>query len=531
MVGKAKIEDKNRPDCVDCGRPMGINARTPDGRPRYRCSKCKVSTTAKKGEQPGNSAGYGVEKAAANVERLRAAIRGGQKRFIVTSAANNSNVHPGFMAALEAAANWKDASLIVLPVSYKNVSLFTGGQEYKKWWDAKLEDYIIDTEVSLGGGIVVDGDTKIQATAADPLSGLHDIGGPRWRIFGHPQIAMEPVAMPGDRMPKRIYTTGAVTKKSYSRTKAGKKADFHHGTGALLVEVEGRTAFVRVLNYDAMFGGGFYDLENFYSSTGKVTGGHRAKVLATGDEHVKFFDKKVRKATYDAPDSIAKTLLPEWVVRQDVLDAYAISHHHERSPLKQYQKHVNGDHCARTELDEVVDFIDATTPPGATNALVSANHHDHLDKWLDRADAKTDHVNAHLILELQSAQRVAVDEGRNPAALPLYLEGRVTVPVVFLDRNTPFVPGKGADYSQHGDVGTNGARGSARSLGKAALKLVIGHSHGARIYKSVYQVGVSTGRLEYENGLGDHTNTHLIEYQNGKRVLIDIILGKWRGSN
>jgi hypothetical protein len=57
-----------------------------------------------------------------------------------------------------------------------------------------------------------------------------------------------------------------------------------------------------------------------------------------------------------------------------------------------------------------------------------------------------------------------------------------------------------------------------------------GHSHGARIVKSVFQSGTSTViPLEYMRGLSEASNTHTLQYQNGKRTHIDIISGKWRG--
>jgi len=43
------------------------------------------------------------------------------------------------------------------------------------------------------------------------------------------------------------------------------------------------------------------------------------------------------------------------------------------------------------------------------------------------------------------------------------------------------------DVSQHGDVGTNGSRGSARGLARATYKMSIGHGHGARICQGVWQ--------------------------------------------
>ena len=174
-------------------------------------------------------------------------------------------------------------------------------------------------------------------------------------------------------------------------------------------------------------------------------------------------------------------------------------------------------------------FINSTTPPGSTNAIVSANHHDHFDRWLDRANANTDHVNAHIILELQAAQRKAIDAGEEPYALQLYLRDRLTVPTIFLDRNTPFVPGKKVDYSQHFDMGANGSRGSAAAMAKCAMQMTGGHSHSAHIIRSSWQVGTCTGRMGYQSGLSSHTNTHQLEYQNGKRTLIDVFNARWRG--
>jgi len=517
----------DRPICADCDRPMHKYDKTASGRQRWRCQGCMRSTTNVNDDFV---KGYDENQITAQATRTRKAWRGGTKRFIVTSATNNVDAHRGFLTALESAADHLDAALVVIPVHYKNISLYMGGEEYKKTWDPAITPYIVDQEIKLPG-LVIDGETNIQATAADPLSGMHDIGGSSsWRIFGHPQMSMLPVAMPANKMPKRIYTTGSVSEKSYSRTKQGKRGEFHHTMAALLVEYQGRTPFIRQINCDQE--GGFYDLDKYFSADGKVTSGHRITVLATGDEHEKFMCKKVKNATYLAEDSIVKTLRPEWIVRHDVFDAYAISHHHLKSPLIQYRKSKTGDGHARQELEGVVRLLNETTPEGSTNVLVSANHHDHLDRWLDRASANTDHDNAHLILELQKAQREAVDRGESPAALPLYLKDRVTVPLVILDRNEPFIPnpGLGADYSQHGDVGPNGSRGSARAMSKSALKMTLGHSHSAQIIKGVYQVGKSTGRLEYENGLSTHSNTHCLEYANGKRTLIDIIGGRWRAN-
>ena len=516
--------EEARPQC--CGKSMHQYDRTKAGRIRYRCNRCGRTTTGS-GESADHP-GYDKSAAKARIARLRDEIKSGQRRFVVTAAQNNTRPHLGFLAALERYCRANDARLIVIPIHYKNINLYTAAQEYKKAWAEELQPYLIDGCLKLGGGVRVRADINIQATAANPLAGMQPLTGKSWSIYGHSQIAMEPIATPAKSRPGRSYTTGGITVENYSATKVGAKAKFHHVMGALVVEVDKRRrhAFIRQVNADAK--GGFYDLDAYYSPS-KITRGHRALALVPGDEHVKHNCPRVRRATYDAPDSIVNALRPEYIVRHDVLDAYACSHHHERDPITQFLKYWHRDHDMRAELDAVVEFINQTTPDDAETLIVPSNHHDHLAKWLARADDKVDHQNAMLIQELRYEQRQSGLQGGTTDPFELYLRPRLTCKFKFLDRNTQHLLA-GVDHSQHMDVGTNGSRGSARALANTTHKMTGGHSHGARIVKSVFQSGTSTViPLEYMRGLSEASNTHTLQYQNGKRTLIDIINGKWRG--
>lgn len=510
-----------RPTC--CGKAMNRGGKAESGNIRWRCNICKRRTT---NMQPDDDHGYDRAATAQRVKDLRKRIRAGSvKKFVITSAQNNTNKDERFFKALGQYCKFNQAELLIIPTHYKNISLYTASQEYRKEWDTDLQPYFVDDEIYLGGNITVQADISVGATVFNPLVGKEPIGGSRWTIFGHPQFAMEPVATPGNKLPKRMYTSGSITVANYSKTNVGAKADFHHVIGALIVEVSGKHAFVRQLNADNT--GGFFDLENYYNDDGvSKSGGVLA--LTTGDEHVKFMRPGVRKATYEDPTSIVSMLHPSYLIRHDVLDGYAGSHHHEHDDVLQFRKYHKHDHDYRTELDQVVDFINATTPEFATTILVPSNHHDHLYKWLARVNPKTDPQNALLIHELKRQQYENALTGKTVDPFEIYLAPRLTCKFKFLDRNEPFTLA-GVDYSQHGDVGTNGSRGSARGLAKTTNKMVIGHSHGARIVRGVYQVGTSTGRLEYERGLGDHSNTHCIQYANGKRTLIDVFGTKWRG--
>jgi hypothetical protein len=525
-------ENSGRPYCKDCDRYMQKRGSLAEsGRIRYRCGNCGKSTTGSSDSSYNNQdLGYNPTELTQRATEIRKAVRQGANRFVITAAANNSSVDSNAFKALRKLCKDRKAHLIVIPIHYKNVSLYTANQEYKKWWAEAVRPYLVEEAIRLGPKVWVRGDINIQATAANPLSGMAPLTGDKWCIFGHGQLGLEPIATPLDQMPGRMYTTGAITKKNYSNTKAGAKAAFHHVIGALLVEIQGKNAFIRQLNADSK--GNIYDITDCYAPNG-ITRDVTALSLTTGDEHVKFIADNVMFATYMNDDSLVNVTKPEYIVRHDVLDGYAGSHHHEKDYLKQYKKHYYGDNNYRRELDECIAHLEATSPTDwdCTNILVDSNHHTHLDKWLTRADDRIDHVNADLICELRNMQRQAIRDEKPHGAFQLYLEEHLHgISLVFADPNIPYMLG-GVDHSQHGDRGANGARGSARGIANTTHKATIGHTHSARIVQAVYQVGKSTGTLEYEMGLSSHTQTHCLQYPNGKRTLIDILNNNWRAVN
>ena len=501
------------------------NGETKGGRTRWSCNQCGFRTTGSSESQK-NQPGYDVEAARARMKYLKKLITARQiKRFVVTSAQNNTRVNKKQLTALESYCRRNDAELMIIPIHYKNVTAYKTNQDENKSWAPEVEKYFVTEALKISNQIIIRADVKIPATTFSPLSGKEPINGKLWTVFGHPQFAMETVASPLGIKSKRMYTTGAVTVKNYSQTNVGAKAEFHHVQGALVVEIDRGNVWVRQLNAD--HSGGFYDLETYYKPDGRILKTGRILALTTGDEHVKFNKKSVRRATYDDDGSLVSRLRPRFIVRHDVLDGYAGSHHHEKNDVLQFQKFHRGDNDYRRELDQVVDFINGTTPPDARNVIVASNHHDHLYMWLSRVDPKEDPTNALFIHELKQLQYLGALNNTTTDPFELYVSPKLNRKAIFLGRGASFVL-KGVDYAQHGDVGLNGARGSAQSLAKTTYKLVIGHTHSARIVKGVYQVGTSAGTLEYEKGLGARSNTHCIQYPNGKRTLIDIFNGRWR---
>lgn len=502
-------DDTPRPDCHECGGFMRSHGK------EWHCTECNARVLKVKKDAGINryndSLGFDIKQAEAHALKC---AKG--KRIIITSAQNNSEVDVKFLRSLKQATKYYKCELAVIPSHYRNSTLWN--TDSVKEFDGAITPYLVKGEIQFGN-TKVKSDVRVQPTAVNPLGGKQSHGGKQNIVFGHPQLAREPVATSGSGFPKLMLTTGSVTKPNYTVSDAGEKGKFHHCNAAIILEKKGDIVFCRQLSADDK--GHFYDLDLRFTPNG-MTKGHSIEAITTGDEHVKF--NIVEKATYGKNGIVAK-LKPKFIVRHDILDGYAGSHHH-KDPMTQFVKHHNGDNDYRAEIEQAIAFINRTTPKNATSLIVPSNHHDHLAVFLQKANANTDHTNALFILEMQAAMREAALKGENYDPFYLYCQGKLKGKNIFLNRSEPYYI-HDIDHSQHGDVGTNGSRGSARGMAKTPDRMTIGHSHGARICMGVYQVGTSTGKLEYERGLSDHSNTHCLQYKNGKRTLIDIIDNKY----
>ena len=463
----------------------------------------------------------------------------GFKRYVVTSAQNNTPVHIGFLQAINNYCEANDAKLIVIPYRYKNpTSVFTPEQKANEYWSAPIEPFIVSEMTRLSDSFVLIANVKVQPTAIEPLSGFDGYTGMDSAIVGHPKIQLRTVPTPSQHLPKILATTGAVTMPNYTDSKAGWKGEFHHSLAALIVEIDDNgDTHIRHIHADDVTGH-FYDLDKYYT-TNDVTAGHRISALVTGDTHAEFMDDGVKAATYTSADSICNFLKPEVIVRHDVEDFYARNHHHRGNDLIAFGKHHFGRDNVQDSLQVTADFIDETTYPESVNIIVKSNHDEALDRWLREAEPKHDPENAILYhyLKLNQLENVRMTETGFKSIDPFEFwchnpkngKGlKSKDQTKFLKRDESFSV-SGVELGFHGDIGPNGSRGSIKSFAKIGPKTIIGHSHSPGIYEGCYQVGVSAKlNLEYASGPSSWLHTHCLVYADGSRTLVHIINGKWR---
>lgn len=446
-------------------------------------------------------------------------------RFVITAVQNDTDTHQEFFDAILNYCELNGAQLIVIPVRYANPNAYS--RLVGETWDDQLEPYMMDKVLDLGM-LKILGDLKVQATAGNPLSGLEPLTQGKTTIVGHGQIQMKSCPRLSDDAPIILTTTGSLSKNNYSDTKAGYIANFHHSNGAVIVELTDDKFHLRHIN--AADDGSFIDLGWKY--TGSSVGTAKTLALVMGDEHAWFTDSEVREATHGA-DGIVQSLKPEILVRHDIFDSYSISHHH-KSLSTRYKKIVEG-MTLEKELDQCYKYIVDTTPDFTKSYIVSSNHNNHLKQWLEDDNNVKDLVNARTFNRMRAEMLGCIEHNVPYDPFQTYIEDRLLLSGDAFEIDVEFLGDKSfkvaeIEISMHGDRGINGSRGSAKSLSRLAHKTVIGHSHTPCIERGCYQVGTSTPlRLEYTSGPTTWMQTHCAIYENGKRQLISVIGGEWRG--
>ena len=459
-------------------------------------------------------------------------------RYVITYAQNATPINDDFFASLLAFCEHRGAKLLVIPGRYKNpTSIWSEKSRSEERWDPRLDPYLLVTRESSSNKIIsarrvrlcesllVASDISIQPTAVRPLTGFEVFAGQGSCIFGHPKIQLKSIAGSRHGSARTLASTGAVTVPNYTHSKAGKKAEAHHVFGALSVEISGDSFSLRQIN--ATSDGSFIDLNEHFSPYG-VEEAPRPLALIMGDIHVATVDSTVLDATLRDGESIAKTLRPEKILYHDTLDFRSRNHHEIKNPDKVFERHVRGDGNVDLEVQEAIDFLEAT-PDFAEPVVVKSNHDAALDRWLRDADPKRDPLNAVFYHKARSAKLEHYqDNGEWVSAFELLYRERGSGRVTFVSGGYQIA---GIECGFHGDLGTNGARSSILSYARLGEKTVIGHSHSPAILDGCYQVGV-TGKLDqgYNKGPSSWQHAHCIIYANGKRSLIfvDRESGKWR---
>ena len=442
-----------------------------------------------------------------------------KKIFIVTWAQNNTPVHEKFLKNLEAYADFIGASIHVIAGRYKNpTSVFEDVEE--DFWAAEIEKYLDANRHDIHKYFSIMSDIKIQPTATNPMSGLQGLSGNKSCVFGSPKVQMEVLPALQGYKPKVMITTGAVTQRNYTDSKAGKKGEFHHTLGFAIIEIKNEKKFF-FRQTTALDNGDFTDL-CYVVKNGVVNKINHVEAIVLGDLHLGEHDEEVVSSTLD----FMKKIKPKEVIIHDIFNGHSISHHDEKNPFKQFENEKTNRNSLIGEVNYMLDWIEKNITNYSVT-IVRSNHDDFVDRWLINSDWKKTIKNA---LEYMKFSTILL-EGKAPNGIIPYIINEKFPKIKTLGRDESFIVKKW-ELGVHGDYGTNGSRGSLEQFRKLNTKIIVGHYHTPGRKDGALAVGTSTKlRVGYNLGASSWLHSHVIIHEDGKAQHISMVDGEYTTFN
>jgi hypothetical protein len=449
-----------------------------------------------------------------------------KKRFIITWAQSETKVHTELLKNIKSYAKHIDATIHVIAGRYKSPISLSGSKYLQKseknqklFWAEELIPYLDAARHKIHKHLCILSDVKVQPTASTPLSSMNGITGLESCIIGHPRVHLKSLPVLENYPNKLILTTGAITLENYTDSKSGKKGEFHHQYGFVIVELDGDIFHIRQVV--ASNDGSFYDL--YYSVNNEVVSKHDgAEAIIFGDLHLTEEDKEAVEISFEIDE---KLNVKNNIILHDTFNGTSISPHENKLPFEILKKEESGLDNLENELNYVKNFFNSKKD--CKFISVRSNHDIWLDRWLNDVDWRKS-KNKKMYLELASNLSKDTD---NKGVLSMYLKQNNINNVKCLGINDSYVV-LGNELAIHGHQGVSGSKGSIVQFKNINTKNITGHSHNPTREDGSVVVGTLTKlRLSYNTGLSSWMHSNAVIYKNGKVQQIHIINGKYTTLN
>jgi len=445
-----------------------------------------------------------------------------KKRFIISWAQSETEVHHGFLNNIEAYSKHLDAEILITAGRYRNPTSLHSSRSMKDKednktlsWHKRVIPYLDANRHNIHEYLCVVSDVRIQPTASTPLSGFNGLTGLESCIIGHPRVHLKSLPVLDGYPNKLLLTTGAVTVNNYTDTKAGKKGEFHHTLGFVLVELDGDVFHVRQVQADN--NGSFYDL-NLFVDEGGVHNHNGAEAIVFGDLHLGETNEDVLKVSFELAD-LVKT---KEIIVHDVFNGHSISHHERANPLILLEREKDGSDNLIKELSQMVDFFNEYNDYNFV--MVRSNHDEFLDRWMNDVDwRKSPNREAYIKLV-----NLMIESKDKRGVIPAYLNARMVKNVHCLGINDSLTI-SGFECAIHGHIGSNGSRGGVIQFKNLNTKNITGHTHQPCREDGHLSVGTLTHlRVGYNKGASSWLHSNVVIYPNGKAQHVHIIKNKFK---
>lgn len=430
-----------------------------------------------------------------------------KKNVIVTWAQAKTPIHKKLWENILAYADKTNSEIIVIPGTYLNPNSPHSIQAYREFaWDQRLTEYLYATECQIHNHLITIADTDIVPTAKTPLTGFHSVTGIESCIIGHPRQHMDMVATMKNSRRKFMFSTGAITVPNYRIARAGKEASIHHKMGFLFIESISADNFV-ARHVHAEDNGAFQDL-TFRVEGGRVLDKKEdLEAMIFGDTHL----KKEDKTLLNESKRIVKLSNCKRTVWHDLMDGYSINPHEAKDYVEQVIKTKRGDNLLSEELEYNKEFVREWI--WSNMVVVPSNHPEWIDRWVRENRGVKDPANAILFNEFQN---VLFNEDAPKGLYAYYLEKEFGDKINCLSRDDSYEV-CGIELNNHGDLGSNGAKGTPLTFKKLNTPIVSGDKHWPYTFDNAHGVGLSSVLdHKYNRGMSSWAQSNGIILSNGR---------------
>lgn len=435
--------------------------------------------------------------------------------YIITWEQNESKLHENLWNNILAYKEFLNAELSVILGRYKNPTSVHVDVEHDNW-NPKTKAYWDANRHHIHKHCTILGDIKIQPTAVTPLTGLESITGETSTIIGHPKQHLKSIPVLENQPKKILLSTGAITMPNYTDSKAGKRGEFNHTLGFVIVEIKNDDVFF-IRQVEADKDGNFIDL--YYKvENGQVFENEDTSCIVFGDTHVGNMDERLMPSTTKLIDRL--NIKEE--IHHDIIDGDSVNGHIVNDPIQKYRRMMLGKDSVLDDLNEVISFLGERN---TKKIIVQSNHNDRFDRWLVNQDWKLDLKNAIMYLNLVTAK---LENKANKGVVPYWIEKHFDEDrVLCLDYDDSYKK-NGFELAYHGHIGSNGVRGTLEQFRRLSTRMIIGHYHSPQKMDGVIAVGTcSKLRAGYNKGASSWLHAHALVYKNNTAQLIIFVDGEY----
>lgn len=445
-----------------------------------------------------------------------------KKVFFVTWGQNKTAIHEKFVKNMLAYAKERKAGVHVIAGRYKNPTSLDSNDRIKfeevifknSQWDERILPYLDANRHNIHPLLQILSDVKVQPTASTPLSGFNGITGLESCIIGHPRVHLKSLPVLDAYPNKLLLTTGACTVENYTDTKAGKKGEFHHQLGFVVIELDGKHFHVRQVT--AADDGSFYDLKYFVKN-GKVKRNKKGiEALILGDIH----DMDTDPIAMEASEELMEIFRPNHTLVHDLYDGKRINPHtRKKDPYAIIRQEESGV-TLQDEIDSMLAWCDRYKEHNLV--IVRGNH----DIFFDRFLAEDWRKLPDKLLYLKYASILAQGEAPK-GVIPYIIDKRFQGEVRTLGIDDSYSV-LGWELGVHGHRGAHGSIGGPTQFKNLNVKNVTGHTHVPTRIDGHLSAGTLTYlKLDYNEGMSAWMQSNVVIYPNGKAQHLHLMNGRF----